>query len=472
MSRRAFTGKGLSRRTFLRGLGGTALALPFLDSMIGVGRKAYAQGAAFPKRCVIWYTPNGTIPKNFWPERNQPGSETDFTLSQILEPLEPHKQDLLIVDGLELSASRDPAGHGDAHQSGTGTCLTGVPLPAGDFTGDAGLSAGWAGAISIDQHIANQIGSETMFRSLEYGVMVQGSDVLSRISYRGPSQPLPPENSPYTMYQRLFGDPSVSPEEVMRRGARREVVLDSVNGEYQKLRAQLGGDDRYKLENHIEAIQSIQDRLAKSQVAFDGEICKRYSQGAPIDVERVPNMPEVVRLQLDLMAMAFACDITRVASLMWTQSTAGHVYGFINDDPEYDWVTTEIREGHHSLAHKGDQDLKKIEQNTAINRWQFQQLAYFIQKLKEIPEGDGTVFDNTVIFCTDEQAQGNTHDRRNMPYVLAGSAGGYFNTGRYVSGPDGGAHNHLLVSLMNSMGVEGDIFNTDAYGVGPISGLT
>lgn len=456
-----FTGKGLSRRAVLRGMGGTVIALPFLDAMTGIGRRATAQTMQLPKRFVVWYTPNGTVPKNFWPERSASGSETDFSLSPILQPLEAHKDDLLILEGIDLLASL--SGPGDAHQKGTGTCLTGIELEEGDFPGDAGESAGWAGGISIDQHIANFIGGETMFRSLEFGAMVQGSSVRSRISYRGAGQPLPPENNPYTMYLRLFGDPSVSPEELARRNTRRQAVLDAVAGQYQGLHGKLGGEDREKLDIHMQAVQSLEDRLAKSQVEFDGTICKRYDQGEPIDTSRVSNMPEIARLQIDLMAMAFACDLTRVASLMWSQSTAGHVYSWLGDD---------IREGHHSLAHKGDEDTKKIEQNTRINNWYSEQLAYFIQKLKDIPEGDGTVFDNTVIFWTNEQAKGNNHSRANMPYVLAGSAGGYFRTGRYITQPSETGHNRLLVSLMNAMGVDEDTFGNPEYGTGPISGLT
>jgi hypothetical protein len=210
-------------------------------------------------------------------------------------------------------------------------------------------------------------------------------------------------------------------------------------------------------------VQSIQDRLAKSAIEFDGTICKRYDQGAPMDVSRVSNMPEIAKLHMDMMAMAFACDVTRVASLMWTQSTAGHIYS---------WLGDEIREGHHSLAHKGDEDTQKVAQNTEINRWHAEQLAYFIQKLKEIPEGDGTVFDNTVILWTNEQAKGNNHDRRNMPFVLAGSAGGYFRTGRFISQSSETGHNKLLVSLMNAMGIEGDTFGNPDYGTGPIADLT
>jgi hypothetical protein len=459
MSGRHF-GKGLSRRAVLRGLGGTVIALPFLDAMVGLGRRAEAQTLTFPKRFVVWYTPNGTVPKNFWPVRT--GADTEFTLSPILEPLAAHKSDLLVLEGIDLLASLN--GPGDAHQKGTGTCLTAIELQEGDFAGDAGESAGWANGISIDQHIANQIGNDTTFRSLEFGVLVQGSSVRSRISYRGPGQPLPPENDTYTMYRRLFGDPNVTPEELERQKLRRQAVLDSVSGEYERLRGKLGTDDRHKLEIHLEAVQSIQARLAKSQTEFDGTICKRYDQGAPVDVSRVSSMPELARLQMDLMAMAFACDVTRVASLMWTQSTAGHIYS---------WLGDQIREGHHSLAHKGDEDTTKVAQNTAINRWHAEQLAYFIQKLKEIPEGDGTVFDNTVILWTNEQAKGNNHDRRNMPYVVAtGQAGGIFRTGRYITQTTETGHNKLLVSLMNAMGIAGDTFGNPEYGSGPIPDLT
>lgn len=454
-------GKGLSRRAVLRGMGGTIIALPFLDAMVGTGRRARAAGGTeFPKRFVVWYTPNGTVPKNFWPERGTSGDDTDFAMSPILEPLERHKGDLLVLEGIDMESSKN--GPGDAHQKGTGHCLTGVELQEGDFPGDAGLSAGWSSGISIDQHIANHCGQDNLFLSLEFGVVTQGSSVRSRMSYRGAGQPLPPENDPFTMYLRLFGDPSVTPEERMRLTARRAAVLDVVSEQYTQLRSKLGSDDRFKLDTHLEAISTIQTRLNKGTVNFEGA-CQRPDLGEALDVNRVANMPLIGKLQMDLMAMAFACDLTRVASLMWSQSTANHIYSWLGED---------IREGHHPLAHKGDADTVKIEQNTRVNKWHAEQLAYFIDKLKSIPEGDGTVFDNTVIFWTNEQAKGNNHDRDNMPYLLAGSAGGHFRTGRYITQPSPIGHNRLLVSLMNAMGVEGEEFGNPEYGRGPISGLT
>jgi hypothetical protein len=444
----------LSRRTILRGLGGAAIALPLLDAMRG--RSASALDPEGPKRLIVMYTPNGTIAHNFWPK----GSENDFTLSPILAPLAQHKKDLLILRGIDMLSSLD--GPGDAHQKGTGQCLTATPLLEGDFAGDAGQSAGWAGGISLDQRVANHFGTATPYASLELGVAVQGSTVGSRISYRGKGQPVPPENNPYAAYQRLFADALKDPDDVKRQAERRSTVLDAVAEQHKALNSRLGAEDRVKLENHLLAIEEIRTRLDQPTMQFGGE-CQPLDQSEIVDPSLVASMPVIGRLQMDLLAMAFACDLTRVGSLMWTQSAATHVYSFV--DPE-------IVEGHHSIAHKGDEDTLKVAQNTKINVWFAEQLAYLISALKAIPEGEGTVFDNTVILWTNEQAKGNNHDRKGMPYVLAGSAGGYFDTGRYIVQDKQTPHNKLLVSLLHAMGIDQDVFGDSQYDSGPISGLT
>ncbi|MCA9538114.1 MAG: DUF1552 domain-containing protein [Myxococcales bacterium] len=446
--------KPISRRAVLRGLGGAAMALPFLEAMRPAPARAQGVGG-FPKRFLLMYTPNGTVPANFWPT----GGETDFVLSPILEPLARHREDLLIVGGLDLLASLD--GPGDAHQKGTGTCLTGVPLQEGDFPGDAGQSAGWANNISIDQEIARHFAGETRFSSLEFGVLVDGSDVKSRISYRGAGQPVPPENDPYAMYDRLFGDAGADAEATNKQNLRRRAMLDAVMGQYRRLHDRLGVEDRLKLQAHMESIRTIQDRLDRGSVQFGGA-CQPIDLGARVDVMRASNMPFVGEMQLDLMAMALACDLTRVASMMWTRSTSEVVFN---------WLGSDIREGHHPLAHKGDEDRVKVAQNTRINAWYAEQLAGLIDRLKAIPEGDGTVFDNTVILWTNEQAKGNNHDRNDMPYVLAGSAGGHFRTGRYLANDGRVGHNLLLVSLLQAFGIDADTFGTADYGTGPLSGL-
>lgn len=452
------TGRGLSRRAVLRGMFGAAIALPLLEAMewgAGRGRRARAAAPTPPRRFVVMYTPNGTIPKHFWPS----GGERDFVLSRILAPLERHRNDLLILGGIDMLSSM--SGPGDAHQKGTGHALTATELLPGNFAGDAGQNAGWAGGISIDQKIADHIGGDTLFPSLEFGVLVDGSDVRSRISYRGPGQPLPPESSPYVMYRRIFGDSSADPAKLQRLAAQKTAVLDMVAEEYKKLGQKLGAADREKVEVHLRAVNDVRARLFKGQAKFGGA-CQPMDQGAPLDPTRVANMPQIGKLQMDLLALAFACDVTRVATLMWTRSTAMTVYSFLGKD---------IYEGHHSLAHKGDEDTAKVEQNTRINTWFAEQLAYLIDRLKAIPEGTGTVFDNTVILWTNEQARGNNHDRHEMPYVLAGSAGGYFQTGRFVRQTSETGHNKLLVSLQQAFGIESDEFGNPAYGTGPLPGL-
>lgn len=462
----------LSRRTLLRGLGGAAIALPFLDAMRPP--KAHADMPQASKRFITMYTPNGVIGKNFWPT---PGnSETNFTLSPILQPLEAHKQDLLILHGVDMLSSL--SGPGDAHQKGTGQCLTGTELLEGDFIGDGGASAGWAAGISVDQAIANHIGADSLFRSLELGVAVQGSSVKSRINYRDAGQPLPPENSPYAVYERLFGDSLGDPLSIERRKSRRTMVLDAVRDQHKALDKQLGKEDREKLENHLLSIDEIRARLDKGTVEFDGMTCTPLELGTPLDVNLVANMPVIGRLQMDLLAMAMACDLTRVATLMWTNSVAGHVLSFI--DPA-------IKEGHHTLAHKGDEDTVKIAQNTKISTWYATQLAYLLDKLEGIVDVDGnTVLSNSVVFWTNEQNKGNNHSRFTMPYVLAGGAGGYFNTGRYIKyfddsdedeenagePPTDIGHNRLLVSLCNAMGIETEEFGDPRFGTGPLDGLT
>jgi hypothetical protein len=443
--------KPLSRRAMLRGALGTAISLPFLEAMVG---RAWA--GSFPKRFVVFYSPNGTVPDFFWPT----GSGTSFQLSPILAPLAKHQQDLLVLGGIDMTSAL--AGPGDAHQKGTGQCLTCTELQEGDFAGDAGESAGWANNLSIDQHIANNIGADNTFRSLELGVAVQGSDVYSRISYSAPAQPLPPENSPYAAYDRLFSDALANPDDVARQKARRKAVLDSVRGDFDRLQSKLGASDREKLESHMVSLQTIRDRLDAPSLEFAGA-CEPLDQSEIVDPEVVANMATTGRLQMDLLAMALACDLTRVGSIMWGYSTADHVY---------DWVDSEITEGHHLLAHKGDEDTDKVAQNVEINTWFASQLAYFIQKLKEIPEGDGSVFDNTVILWTNEQSVGNNHDRTNMPYVLAGSAGGVLKTGQYIKQSSNVGHQRLMVTIMNALGVVGDEFGNPEYGTGPLTGLT
>jgi hypothetical protein len=456
----------LSRRAVLRGLGGVAIGLPFLEAMgcsnasapasEKTGRAGY--GLEFPKRLIVFYTPNGTVPENYWPT----GGESDFKLSKILEPLETHKNELLILGGLDaLSALSGP---GDAHQKGTGSCLTGIENQEGDFPGCGGLSSGWNNGISVDQEIAKKIGQKNKLLSLELGVLVYGANVGSRISYKGPAQPLPPENDPYAAFDRIFGDLSADPGAEARKTAQRKAVLGKINGDYKKLSAKLGAEDQKKLDAHLAAIEDIATRLDNSGGLVLSDSCQKPDMGAQkVDTTKVANMKAIGQLQMDLLAMSLACDATRVGSLMWTNSATAKVLSFLGND---------ITEGHHTLAHKGDDDKTAVDHLTRINRFYAEQFAYLITKLKAIPEGDGTLLDNTVILWTNEQVKGNNHERHNMPYILAGKGGGVYKTGRYVKQAKNVGHNDLLLSILHTFGIESKTFGNPGFCKGPLAGLT
>jgi len=434
----------LSRRSVLRGAGSACVALPLLEIMGG-----WDGPAPLPKRFVVFWTPNGTILDNWRPT----GSEKQFTLPRILKPLVPHQSDLLVVDGVdELSAYEGP---GDAHQKGTGQGLTGTELQEGDFKGADGLSAGWGNGISVDQAIANAVGAATKFSSIEFGVNCYGANVGSRISYRGPAQPIPPENDPVAGFSRLFGDFQADPAEQLRRIAERKIVLDAVGADYQKLLPRVGAADRIKLEAHLAAVRDLEMRLGSEGAA--GGACAKPELGVVPKYMEVANMPVIGKLQMDLLAMALACDMTRVASIMWANSATNKPTPWLN-----------IPEGHHELAHRGDDDMDAREKLTLINTWYAEQFAYLIAKLKSMPEGEGSVLDNTLIIWVNEHQKGNDHDRDQIPYVIAGKAGGAVNTGRWMQVPGKVPHNNLLVGCMNAMGVPTKTFGNPAYCTGSL----
>jgi hypothetical protein len=456
--------KLLDRRTFLRGAGGAAIALPFLGAM-GCGRsngdkalgKTMAAGGLFPKRFLVFFSANGTVRENWAPT----GSEYDFQLSPILSPLEAHKQNLVILDGVDMVSAR--FGPGDGHQKGMGHMLTGVELLEGDLFvggGDVPPTSGWGGGISIDQAIANKIGGTTRFKSLELGVQVGGGTVWSRMSYLGADQPVPPEDDPYAAWDRIFADLSDDPFGAEQLRGKRHAVLDAVMDDYRTLNAKLGAEDKRRLDNHLTAISEVASRLDNG--ATLGGSCEQPDLGAPINIGANDNYPLVGQLQMDLLVMALACDLTRVGSIQWSRSVSNKVFS---------WLDPAVPEGHHDLSHEGDSNGAAMDKISRINTWYAGQLGYLIQKLAEIPEGDGTLLDNTCILWCNELGRGNSHTRNDVPWVLAGSAGGAIETGRFLSYSGDTPHNNLMVSLLNAYDDDATNFGNPTYCTGPLSGL-
>lgn len=446
--------KPLNRRTFLRGLGGAAISLPFLNAM----ESQQVIAAGFPKRLIIFFSANGTSPPNWIPS----GTENSFTLSPILAPLEPHKSDLLILQGIDNEAAHH--GAGDGHQTGMGCMLTGTELLAGtEFCegdcSDPTKTVGWGGGPSVDQVVAAQVGQETKFSSLEFGVQVQSSSIWSRMSYLAADQPIPPEDDPQAGFDRIFGELGADPFGLAKLRAQRHTVLDSVISDYEALNKRVGADDRKKLDNHLTAIREIEKRLdAGGQL---GGACQLPDLGGEVNnIYANENFPAMGKLQMDLLVMSLACDLTRVASIQWSTSVSNKVFSWLG-----------IPDGHHDLSHNGDTDAVSQEKITKINTWYAEQFAYLVNALKQVPEGAGTMLDNTVIMWCNELGVGNSHTRRDMPFVLAGSCGGYFKTGRFLQ-YDTEHHNNLLLSLCHAMDVNLPTFGNPAYCTGPLSKLT
>jgi hypothetical protein len=436
-------------------MAGACAALPLLESFDAFGQEATPAG---PKRLVLLYNPNGTIPDAFWPA---PGAtETDFTLGPILEPLAAFKDRMLLLRGLDLSVAVAPNMPGGPHQRGIGGLYTGSELQTGTMADGDGSLAGWANGASIDQEIVHRLNPPTLLPSLELGVRATQADVMARISYSGPGSPVPPMNDPREVFTRLnagFQSDLAGPEQAAAREQRR-LVMTAVQAQYSYLRPKVSIVDRLKLERHADFLSGIVRRLDYG--IRPGPFCSQPAEPPLLGPENADDMPNITRLQLDMLALAFACDLTRVASVQF--STAVNAIGF-------PWLGS-VAEG-HNLSHRGPSDTAAIDQLTQRARWYSEQVAYLLQQLASITEGDRTVLDNTVLVWGNELSLGSTHAHTDIPFVLLGSAGGHFRTGRYLqlaSQP----HNRLLISLLQAMGVDSTGFGHPDFGMsGPVSGL-
>lgn len=443
----------MNRRTLLRGAGGAAVALPFLEAMMP--RRAHAGGGRdTPLRLLVFFSNNGTYHPNYYPV----GSEHDFQLSPILEPLSPFQDRLIVTSGIDMESSYHGYDPGGPHHW-IGNILSGALVQQNPATG-------WAigGGITLDQYLGQQIGRETRFPTFEFGVKSQqySGNAEAHLSYSGPAMPISREDDPLEVFDRIFGDFDEDPAELAARRAKSLLVVDAVNEDMQRLRAKLGAADRMRLDEHIESIAQIETQL-QSDFGGLGAACSIPNIGDPLGGQSPYTndlYPALGQSMMDMLVMTLACDQTRVTTLQWNEALGTLTFDWLGHDE--DW---------HEISHKGDGDMLGNQQKTEVNRWYAEQLAYLAGQLDAVPEGDGTLLDNTLIIWVNELARGNAHNRRDMPFVIMGDAQGYFETGRWLQ--YGGAyHNDLLVSIANAMGVGIDTFGEAAYCTGPLAGLT
>lgn len=441
----------MDRRSFLKTLGLGMAGAATLPLMPSLSRSAEDD---FPTRLVIFFSANGTIPWRWRPT----GGETGWSIPDdgILTPLRGYEDDLLILDGIDMISARH--GPGDGHQRGMGHMLTGTELGTGDFTGGNGELAGYAGGISVDQYIAQEIHQNEMFDSLEFGVQCGGPTTWSRMCSKGYNQPVEPVQNPYTIYDRIFGALEQDAAERERHRRRRKSVLDFVSEDFRQVKQRASQVDRERLEQHLTSIRELERQLNTGD--DQGVACQAPDQGAKIDPSKEVNFPQTGRLMMDMLVASLACGLTRVASLQWSRSVS---------QTSHPWASASGR--HHDLSHEGDSNGSAVENLVKINRWYAEQFKYLIDKLGQFPEGDGTLLDNTLVVWVNELGKGNSHTRNNVPYVVAGSGGGTWRTGRYLTFDDD-PHNNFLVSLCRAMGVQTDTFGNPEYCTGALPGLT
>jgi Protein of unknown function (DUF1552) len=435
-----------SRREFLRSLGLSAAALPFLMNLPSLG---FANQGQRKQRLIVMFSPNGVVPGNFWPDAEGPLA----AFKPSLEPLEPFRDRVLTLHGV----CDKVRGDGDNHMRGIGCLLTGIELFPGNIQGGSHTPAGWSSGISIDQELKNHLQSRpetrTRFGSLELGVLVpERADTWTRMSYSGPNQPLAPIDDPYRLLDKLYG----------RRKDRQALrsVLDAVGDDLRKIEAAVSGEDRQLLAQQAEFVREMERELTSPENAETANhAAPELEPGVKEDND---NMPRLSRMQIDLLVHSLAADFARVATFQFTNSVG---------QAKMRWLG--IEEGHHELSHNPDNDEKSQDKLTRINRWYCEQLAYLTKRLAETPEpgGVGSLLDNTLIVWTNELGKGNSHTLDNIPFVLVGN-GLDFKMGRSIRFPKL-SHNRLLLSLAHGMGHHLPRFgNPDFCGDGPLTGLS
>lgn len=441
----------VSRRDFLRNAGLSAAGIN-----LAMGLPGLVEAASTPvdrrQRLIFVFSPNGVIPKHFWPDANAEAIE----LTRILQPLEEVKDHVLTLHGVHNRIQGD----GDGHMRGIGCLLTGIELYPGDIQGGSDTPAGWSMGISVDQFLRNRLQADsrtrTRFGSLEFGVLVPDrADTWTRMSYSGPNQPVAPVDDPYVMFDKLYGQ--------ARNRRIMASVLDGLSEDFQRLEKMIGREDREILQKHTALIRQVEKELQDERTLAKKNPVGHAVPELPANVkDHNDNMPTICRMQMDLLVNSLLADFTRIATFQITNSVG---------QPRMKWLG--IDEGHHSLSHEPDSNEEAYEKLIRINTWYCEQVACLAKRLAATPEpgGEGSMLDHTTIVWTNELGKGNSHTRNNIPFVLVGGGLGW-KTGRALDFQNV-PHNRLLMSFCQAMGHEIDSFGkVDFCRSGVLTGLT
>ena len=433
----------LTRRSVLKGAG-VALGLPWLEAATDPKVKA-------PVRLAALYMPNGTREDLWTPAK----TGRDFELSPMLAPLKGLESELLVLTNLWNANSKG----GDGHYVKVSGWLTSTTI-----TKTLGVDVSCNG-ISMDQLAAQKAGRVTPITSLELGVapVTTGVDKNvgytrvygSHIAWGGPTSPLAREIDPYLVYERLFRATQPPSANAAKADT---ALLDRVLEEANTLRKQLNAADRHRIDEYLSVVRSLEQRLERTNRP-EG---RNWKPRAPLaEANKPPVTPkdfaEHVRLMMDMIAVAFQTDTTRIATFLFGNEVTNQNFSFVDG----------VKEGHHTVSHH-ENNAEKLEQYARIGRWHVAEYAYLLNKLKAMPEGDSNVLANSIIVFGSGFRDGNKHDPHNLPTVVAGRAGGRLDPGQHLTyGPDSPLAN-LWLSLLNAFGTPVERF---ADSTGPLSGV-
>ncbi|MBM3771230.1 MAG: DUF1552 domain-containing protein [Acidimicrobiia bacterium] len=442
----------VSRRSVLRGFGAT-LALPLLDGMVPALSALGRTPAAGPRRMAVIYTPNGMMMPNWTPR----GEGTTFAFSPILEGLAPYRDTLTIISGLadRYGWPQGDEGTGD-HARAAATFLTGVHVKKTE-------GADIRGGISMDQIAARALGRETQVASLE--LAIESVEFLgacdsgyscayaNTISWRSPTVPLPMENEPRAVFERLFGgSDSTDTAARVARIAKEKSILDSVTERVHELERGLGAKDRLKMGEYLEAVRDVERRIqmAEAQSARELPIVERPA-GIPATFE------QHARLMFDLLLLAFQTDLTRIGTFMLGREVSGRAYPEIG-----------VPDSHHPTSHHQN-DPEKLNKLQKINTFHVKQFAYFLERMKNTPDGDGSLLDHSCLLYGSGISDSNIHMHDNLPLVLAGGASGRLKGGRHIVYPKDTPVTNLFMNMLDTIGVPADSIGDST---GKLEGLT
>jgi hypothetical protein len=430
------TKKHISRRTVLRGAG-TALALPFLEAMVPAAT-ALAQTPANPKsRFVGCFVCHGMAPGYWVPDKEGTGFEYPF----IFKPLEPYRKSVTIMSGLHSRSAEPPPG-----VTGADHWVAAAFLCANKPKKTAGADV-YAGT-TIDQIIAQKIGQDTLMPSMQLAVEDPGANssncgegyscvYTNTISWSSPTQPLPMELNPQVVFERMFGDGSTADQRSSRR-ARDRSILDSLTGSLSRLRNQSSASDRARLDQYTEDVREIERRL---QIAMKASTVAPTDMSVPVGVPQ--SFDEHIKLQFDLLALAFKADITRVGTLLFARDLTGRTY------PESESPTL----GFHGGSHHGE-DPRRIEQFSKINQYHVKMLAHLVDRLSKTEDGDGTLLDHSLVLYGSNMGNPNQHLHYDVPHVVIGGANGKLKGDRHLAYPSRQVPTgNLLLSVLDKFDI-------------------